>query len=139
MIAAGSTFNGSNFDRMRNNVDVQDFSAASRTTTQTSADINLYNAHSLMVALVVTTNAGNAGSITLTINWKEPGSNTYNLLLSGAAVVTANVTNIYSINPNIPAVANVSAQKDCGRIVQIVVTHNNANPVTWSCGHTAVS
>ncbi len=131
-----SVLNGTNYDRVRNNVDSTVLASAARTTTQTSADIVTYNCHSLMAVLDMTTVG--TGSVTLTINYKDPASGKYILLLSGAAVVT-NSTNLYRINPNIAAVANSVAQSDLGRIIQLVVTANNANSATYSLGLTLVN
>lgn len=127
---------GTNLDRFRTNSDATLLASAARTTTQTSADTVVYNAHSLMLTLDMTT-VGTA-SVTVTINYKDPASGKYILLLSGAAITT-NSTNVYTINPNIPAVANVTAQKDLGRVLQFVVTHNNANSGVYSQGLTLIS
>jgi len=129
-------YNGLSWDRVRNNGDVTLLASGSRNTTQTSADIVTYNAHSIIVTLDMT--VVGTGSVTLSINYKDPASGKYIPLLTGAAVTT-NSTNMYTINPNIPAVANVSAQKDIGRVIQIVVTANNTNSATFSVGYTLMS
>lgn len=131
--AFNSVFNGTNFDRVRNNVDATLLASAARTTTQTSADITTFNAGAITCILDMTT-VGTA-SVTLTINGKDPASGKYYLLLSGAAVTT-NSTNVYVVDPTIPAVANVSAQKRLPRVIQIVCTANNANSGTYSIGYT---
>jgi hypothetical protein len=125
-------WNGTNWDRHRNNLDVTLLASAGRTTTQTSADIVTYNLGAIKVILDMTTVG--TGSVTLTINEKDPASGKYILLLSGAAVVT-NVTNEYTVDPVVPAVANVTAQKRVPRTIQIVVTANNANSAVYSCGY----
>jgi hypothetical protein len=130
-------YNNSSHDRIRNNVDVTLLASAPRSTTQTSADTITYNAHSLMLTLDMT-NVAAGPSVTVTINYKDPASGKYILLLSGAAIITA-VTNVYKINPNTPAVANSVAQVDLGRVLQFVVTHNNANSGTYSEGLTLIS
>ena len=106
--------------------------SASRTTTQTSADIETASFNDLEVT-VVTTVIG-TGSITLTINAKDVASGTYRLLLSGAAITT-NTTNVYKVSNFIPAVANVSALDELPEIIQLVITANNANPATYSVGY----
>lgn len=129
-------YNGSLVEAIRSNVDVTDLASAARTTTQTVADITVFNGHSLVVTLDMT--VVGTGSVTLTINYKDPASGKYILLLSGAAVTT-NSTNRYQINPNIAAVANSIAQADLGRVIQLIVTAGNANSATYSLGHTVIS
>lgn len=107
--------------------------SAARTTTQTSADIPTFQASNIQVVLDVT-NVAASPSVTVTINGKDSASGKYFLLLSGAAVVTA-VTNRYKVGPFIGAAANVAAQDYLPRVIQIVVTANNANAATYSVGY----
>jgi hypothetical protein len=109
--------------------------SASRTTTQTSADqTNNVNGHFLTVILDVTVNAGGAGSITLSINGKDPASGKYYAILTGVPV-TAVSTNIYRLGPGLVDQLNQVANDVAPRTFQIVVTANNANPVTYSVGY----
>lgn len=103
-----------------------------RTITQTSPDIPTLQATNLQVVIDMT--AFGTGSVTVTINGKDPTSGKYFLLLAGAAVVS-NATFRYKVGPFIVAVANVAAQDYLPSIVQIVVTANNANPATYSVGY----
>lgn len=105
--------------------------SASRTTTQTLPDLVTNGAQFLNVVLDMTTVG--TGSVTLTINGKDPASGKYYLLLSGAAVTT-NSTNRYKVGPTVTASANVSAQDYLPYTIQIVVTANNANPAVYSLG-----
>lgn len=105
--------------------------SASRTTTQTSADQINPAGRFLHVILDMTTVG--TGSVTVTINGKDPTSGKYYLLLAGAAVTT-NSTNVYKVGPGLPATANVSANDIVPRIFQIVVTANNANAAVYSVG-----
>jgi hypothetical protein len=106
--------------------------SAARTTTQTSADLVNSNAKFLHVILDMTTVG--TGSVTVTINGKDPASGKYYLLLAGAAVVT-NVTNIYKVGPGLTAAANAAANDFIPAVFQIVVTANNANSATYSVGY----
>lgn len=106
--------------------------SAARTTTQTSGDIPTFQASNIQVVLDVT--VVGTGSVTVTINGKDSASGKYFLLLAGAAVVT-NVTNRYKVGPFIAASANVAAQDYLPRVIQIVVTANNANPATYTVGY----
>ena len=106
--------------------------SAARTTTQTSPDIDTRGARSLIVTVDIT--AIGTGSITLSINAKDVASGKYVLLLASVALV-ANATTRYKVTPNeIAAAANVSAVDVLPQFIQIVVTANNANPVTYSVG-----
>lgn len=126
-------FNGSNWDRARSNEAVTLLASASRTTTQTSADLINYNGLSALDIILDATVIG-TGSITISINGKDPASGKYYNILTGAAVVT-NSTNRYRVNPHLAAVTNSIAQDILPRVFQIVVTANNANAVTYSVGY----
>lgn len=107
--------------------------SASRTTTQTSVDLqNRGGLSSLNVVLDMT--VVGTGSVTLTINGKDAASGKYYLLLSGAAVIT-NSTNRYRVGKVLAASANAIAQDYLPDTFQIVVTANNANAATYSVGY----
>lgn len=74
------------------------------------------------------------GSVTITINGKDPASGKYYLLLAGAAVIT-NSTNRYRVGQTLAASANAIAQDYLPATFQIVVTANNANAATYSVGY----
>jgi hypothetical protein len=106
--------------------------SASRTTTQTSADLDTMGAKALVVTLDVT--LAGTGSITLSILRKDWASGKYTTILAGLAV-TANGTTVYKVSPLVAAVANLVANDLLPQTIQIVVTANNANPVTYSVGY----
>lgn len=109
------------------------FPSASRTTTQTSADlVNAGGSDALHVILDVT--VPGTGSVTLSINGKDPASGKYYALLTGAAVTTT-TTNVYRVGLGITVAANSAANDMVPQTMQIVVTANNANPVTYSVGY----
>jgi hypothetical protein len=130
--AIGLATNGTSLDRTRHNIDVTLLASASRTTTQTSADITTYNLRGINVILDMT-NVG-TGSVTVSIDGKDPASGKYYNLLTGAAIGT-NSTNVYKIGDGLTAVANAVANDRLPRIIRIVVTANNANPATYSAGY----
>jgi hypothetical protein len=104
---------------------------AGATTTQTSADFQNVAASGVRVVLVTT--AIGTGSITLSIQGKDPASGSYFTLLSGAAVTT-NTTNTYRVGAGFPVAANVSANDCLPATWRIVVTANNGNAATYSVG-----
>lgn len=128
-------FNGTTWERTRGNLDVTLLASAARTTTQTSADIVNYSGRGIKVTLDMT--VVGTGSVTLTINYKDPASGKYILLLAGVAVIT-NITSIYTIYPGLPVTANVSVNDILPRTFQIVVTANNANSATYSVGYSII-
>jgi hypothetical protein len=105
--------------------------ATAATTTQTSADIG-NNSGRTMSVILDTTSIG-TGSVTVTINGKDPASGKYYPLLAGAAVTT-NATTVYHVGPGMTVTANVSANVPVPKVVQIVVTANNANAATYTVG-----
>jgi hypothetical protein len=137
-VAANNTlYNGATWDMQRANTDNTALASASRTTTAqgTSADLVNHNARGIKVTLDVT--VVGTGSITLAIQAKDALSGKYTALLTGAAVVTA-VTNVYTLYPGATVAANVSASDVLPRNFRILVTHNNANAITYSVGYALV-
>ncbi len=106
--------------------------SGSRTTTQTSAKLDNPNDSALHVILAMT--AVGTGSVTVSIDGYDPASDTYYNLLTGAAVI-ANGTNIYKVGPALTPAAIAVANDYMPRSFRIVVTANNANPATYSCGY----
>lgn len=104
---------------------------ASTATTQTIDQDNKTGARG--VSVYVKTTAIGTGSITITIQGKDRISGDYYTLLAGAAVIT-NTTNRYWIFPGAAVTANVSANDELPDIWRILVTANNANPVTATVG-----
>lgn len=107
------------------------FASAARTATVTSRDISNPGFKFLDVVLDVT--AAGTGSVTVTINGKDPASAKYFLLLAGAAVTTIS-TNQYQVGPYVTGAANVKAVRGLPDILQVVLTANNANSLTSSVG-----
>lgn len=126
-------FNGTSWDRKRNNEEATLLASAARTTTQTSADIVNYDGLGALAVVLDVTSAG-TGSITISIDGKDSTSGKYYNLLTGAAVTT-NSTNRYRVGPTLAAVANSIAQDYLPRVFRIVVTANNANSMTYSVGY----
>lgn len=110
--------------------------SGARTATQTSPDLQNLGGHSGLIVILDVTTIG-TGNITLSINGKDPASGKYFSLLAGAAV-SSNSTNRYRISPTLAASANAIAQDELPPTFQIVVTANNANPVTYSVGYMLV-
>jgi len=130
LISSETAFNETTWDRTRNNTDATVLTSAARTTTQTTTFTN-YNSTYLRVVLDVT--AAGTGSITLSIDAQDAVSGKWVNLLTGAPVTTIS-TNVYRVGPGLTAVANATANDFLSRNMRVVVTHNNANSITYSVG-----
>lgn len=132
-VASGQmAYNGSTWDRWRNNSQGTLLASAARTATTNSSDQTNYNGKGLHVILDVT--SAGTGSITLKIEGKDTLSGKYYTLLEGAAVTT-NSTNVYKVYPDLTAAANSVANDMLPKTWRITVTANNANTITYSVGH----
>jgi len=129
--AVALQYNGATFERTTGPLEVTILSSAARTTTQTGSDQTNRNARGIAVVLDMT--AVGTGSVTLTIEGKDPLSGKYVTLLAGIAVTT-NSTNVYTVYPGYAATANVSANAALWRTWRVNVTANNANSATYSVG-----
>lgn len=129
LVAAGYTWNGTTWEPKQSNTDLVLLASGSRTATTSSADQVNANCRGIKVFLSTTTIG--TGSITLSIEGKDPISGNYVTLLSGAAVTT-NTTNVYTVYPGAPATANVSANDVLPRDFRVTVTANNANAAVYS-------
>lgn len=126
-------FNGTSWDRERNNEEATLLASAARTTTQTSADLTNFSGQGVLIVVLDMTTVGTA-SVTVSIDGKDSASGKYYNLLTGAAITTIS-TNRYRVGPSVTAVANSIAQDYLPRIFRIVVTANNANSGTYSVGY----
>lgn len=103
--------------------------AAGVTTSQNSADQS--NAQYRGIKLYVNmTNVG-TGSVTFTIQGKDPVTGTYYTILASAAII-ANGFTAYTVYPGITATANVSASDVLPRTWRVLATANNANATTYT-------
>lgn len=110
--------------------------AAAVTTSQVSSDQINTDGRGVIVVLDMT--AVGTGSVTLTVQGKDPASGKYFTLLAGAAVTT-NVTNVYTVYPGVsPVTANVSASTPLPRTWRVSVAANNANAATYTVGASVV-
>jgi hypothetical protein len=106
------------------------------TTTQTGPEITALGYRGVKAVLTMT-NVG-TGSVTLSIQGKDKASGTYDTILRGAAVTT-NVERTYTVYPQAPATANVSANDCLPATWRLLVTANNANPATYSVGFSTLA
>ena len=122
-------YNGATWDRKRNNVVGTLLASAARTETQTTPDQTNYNSRGIHVILDVTAIV-DTPSITLKIEGKS-ASGIYYTLLEGAAV-TGVGTHIYKVMPWATPVANEAVADLLPRTWRVVVTHADADSITYS-------
>ena len=129
----GMKFNGTNYDRDRNNIDhgTVGITASGATTTQTGADQTNYNHRGAIIVLDMT--SVGTGNVTLSVQGKDALSGKYYTIFTGAAIST-NSTNVYTIYPGATATANVAVSYPLPRTWRVTVTANNANATTYTVG-----
>jgi hypothetical protein len=111
--------------------------SASRTADPTQVDQRNAGCKGVQVVVDVTVNAGGLGSITVTIEGKDVVSGKYYTLLASAAL-TGVATTVLRVYPALTAAANLVASDFVPRTFRVKVTHNNANPITYSVGASLV-
>ncbi len=106
--------------------------SAARTTTQTQAD--QLNLHRKGIRVVTDITVVGTGSITVTIEAKDPASGKYVTILSSGALST-NQTKTLLVYPGAANTANASQNDRLPKTWRVLVTHNNANAITYSVGY----
>ena len=124
-----SLFNGTNWDRVRNNNEVTLLASAARTTAQQTADQTNYNARGVKIGLDITSYT--SGSLTVTLQGKDSVSGAYYTLLAGTAVSASGYTT-YTLYPGVATTANVSAADILPRTWRVNVAVADASSITYS-------
>lgn len=106
--------------------------SAARTSTQTGSDQTNITGKGIMVVCDVTAIVS-APSITVDIQVKDAVSSKYISLLISAAIVATGTTRL-RVYPGFLAATNTVANDLLSRTWRIVVTHANANSITYSVG-----
>ena len=131
-------WNGSNWDKLRDNEDgFTAIASASYTTTQTIADQLNINARGVIV--VVNMTVVGTGSITPEIDGKDPATGQYYSTLTASAAITGNGVFVYQVYPGTSTtVTNTGITQSSGMVLprtwRIKVTANNANAATYAVG-----
>ena len=115
------------------NTNITVFNVVGATTTQTSPTYR--NEWGCGAEVYLNVSSAGTGSITLTIQGIDPASGTAYTVLTGTAV-TGNGLNRYFVFPGATTTANTSVNDMMPYSWRIVVTANNANPVSYSVGVT---
>lgn len=131
-VVAPWIYNGTNFDRTRNNHEVTISASAARTASANSADQTNYNARAVTVVIDITVIAV-ATTLTVTIKGKDTLSGKYYTLLTTTALALVGTTAI-QVGIGLPDTANVSANKVLPRIWRVEITNSDGNSITYSIG-----
>ena len=129
-------FNGSTWDRTRNNEEITILASAARTATTDSADLVNYNAKGVMIILDITVDAVSVG-LTLSILMKDPVSAKDVTIWTAAAAATGVGTDVYLIYPGVLAAdfnGSEAVSMALPRTWVLRVTTADADEATYSIG-----
>ncbi|TDC63884.1 hypothetical protein E1258_09570 [Micromonospora sp. KC207] len=106
------------------------YAAAARTATPTAAQFGANGGRGLHLVINVTA-VTDTPSVVPTIDGYDAASNTWYNLLTGAAI-TATGTTVLKIYPGIATVAGAAASDVIPQTVRLVMTHADADSITYS-------
>lgn len=134
--ARGMRFNGSTWDRARNNIELTLLASAARTATTNTTDQVNYNHRGLILFVDVT---ARAASTTLTPNLQVKevvGGNYITVWTAAAAINSSDTTIAYLFYPSALADAaelyTESVDLTIGRTWRIAMTHSDTDSITYS-------
>ena len=128
-------YNGSTYDRQRNNVEATLLASAARTATTSSADQTNYNAKGIIVVFDVTSVPG-TDTVQLKVQAKDPASGKYIDMVTGTAESAAG-TYVYAVYPGIGdknTILDNYEELPLSRTWRVQVVHSAATSFTYSVG-----
>jgi hypothetical protein len=133
--SCGMGFNGTTWDRVRNNQQGTLLASAARTATVSSSDQTNYNVRGVKVFIDVTAVTGTP-SITVAIEEKDSIGGDYKAILTSAAITGILTTpTILTVYPGVTVAANVALSEPLSRTWRVTVTHANADSITYSVSY----
>jgi hypothetical protein len=130
-------FNGTTFDRQRNNLEGTALTSAARTAATNSADITNYNGRGILVTLDISAASG-TGGLQIRIAVKDPVSGNYaNLNALPTAVITISTTT-YLLYPGATTGATQTTNGALPRTFRISTAVGDASSYTYSVGYTII-
>lgn len=130
IFGANELFNGTSWDRFRNNHEVTVLASAARTGNTNSSDLTNFNARGVRLTINVTALTGTP-SITAKITGKSTLGNVYTTILQSAAITATGAT-VLTVYPGITAAANSKADDLIPRLWRVEMTHADAQSITYS-------
>jgi hypothetical protein len=110
--------------------DLTAYASAARTATPTAFEFSPRNAKALTVFIDATAVTATP-SVVCTIDGKDPLSGKYFNMLTSAAIATVS-TKTMRIGPGLAAVANLTIADFLPSAMRIVMTHGDADSITYS-------
>lgn len=129
-------YNGSTFDRRRNNANVTVLASSARTANTDSTDQTNYNGRGLHVVINVTA-VTDTPSVVFTIQGKDSVSSGYYTILASAAIVGTGAT-VLRVFPGATAAANAAANDILPRTWRVHAEHADTDSITYSVGASVI-
>lgn len=129
---SGNATNGAAYVEIAATATATALASAARTATNNSGDIANNSGNSVHVIINVTA-ATATPSVVPTIQGKDTVSGAYYNLLVGAAI-TGTGTTVLKVYPNAVAVANLVANDFVPKTFRVLMTHADADSITYSIG-----
>jgi hypothetical protein len=105
---------------------------AARTATTVSEAFSP-GQHSIVEASLYASALAATPSITLSLQVWDEGSQTWDTVITSAAIATASPTRVaVQVNPHTPAVTNFSTQRVVTPKMRVSVAHSDADSITYS-------
>jgi hypothetical protein len=128
---------GLSWNFARGNFSGTAIASGARTGTNNSSDLVSHNARGVVIMLNVT--SAGTGSIQANVQGKDPVSGGYYLLAANPTAVTSAALFVYEFYPGASSAAagGVTVRTACvlPRTFRVIVTHGNANSITYSVGY----
>jgi len=113
------------------------YQSAARTATPTAIQVDDDNVQGIQVIIDVTASAATP-SVVPTIDGFDPLSEKWYNLLTGSAI-TGTSTTVLRIHPELTAAANLTAQDFLPEVYRVVMTHADADSITYTVGINSTS
>lgn len=128
LATGGWAFNGTDSDKVRNNIEATVLASATRATTTNSTDQTNHNGRGVMLILNATANPGGGETLSLKLQAKDPISSAYiDVADAGVLLTAANGTKALVVYPGVLAADFVSGTVGKSAVVprvwRAVVTH----------------
>ena len=132
---ANMLFNGSTWDRQRNNYNQVVDASAARTASVAGTSVTNYNARGLLIHFKVTAITGTSPVITPKLQWSPDGGTTW-LDVPGAAMpaISAVSDTVMQVGPEVIAAANAAVNFPLPRTLRMYYTITGTSPsITCLC------